>query len=251
MAIDRAILEYINKTGKVVFRVYGWHPYCISLGFRQSKNIINHRKCSEDSIDIVQRPTGGRAVFHAQEVTYSVVIPQTSCFYSSGIQQIYRMISQGLARGVQKLGIPAELQKNKIDLRSHYRKSISVNCFSAAAGSEVMVAGKKLIGSAQRHLEQGVLQHGSILTGDKHLDLPYYLTDLKRDKVSTMIKQLGSKTISIGGYLNREVTYSEVTEVVKEGIQEELKIGFKFDTLTDEERYKVSELQEEFSILSN
>ncbi|MFO7892035.1 MAG: biotin/lipoate A/B protein ligase family protein [bacterium] len=251
MAIDRAILEYINTTGKVVFRVYDWNPYCISLGFRQSSDIINHRKCSDDCIDIVRRPTGGRAVFHAREVTYSVIIPQSSRFFSSGIQKIYKMISLGLARGIQKLGIPAELQKHKIDLRSHYQKSISVNCFSAAASSEVMVDGKKMIGSAQRHLQNGVLQHGSILIGNKHLDLPYYLVHIEQDKVSTMIKKLKHQTVSIGGYLDRNVSYEEVTEVVRKGIQEELEIEFKDDELTPKERIRTSELRDDFSILSN
>jgi len=251
MAMDRAILACINTTGEVVFRIYAWNPYCISLGFRQSKNIINHKKCSEDTIDIVQRPTGGRAVFHAQEVTYSVIIPRTSKFFSSGVQKLYKIISQGLARGIQKLGVPAELQKHKIDLYAHYKKSISVNCFSAAANSEVMVGEKKLIGSAQRHLENGVLQHGSILTGNKHCDLPHYIAGLDKSEASSMIKQLQQKTISIGDYLNREVSYAEVADVLKQGIQEELKVRLREDELTGEETNKVSEFKEEFSILSN
>ena len=250
MATDRAILDCINKTGTVVFRVYQWHPCCISLGFRQPKDIINYKKCSEDKIDIVQRPTGGRAVFHAQEVTYSVIIPNTSKFFSSGIQKIYKIISQGLAKGIQKLGVPADLQRHKIDLRSHYKKSVSVNCFSAAASSEVMVEGKKIIGSAQRHLDKGVLQHGSILTGDKHLELPYYLINLDEDKVSAMIRYLKSQTVSIGGYLKKNVTYEEVAEAVKEGMKEELHIEFQDDEMTSEENAKVSELQNEFTILS-
>jgi len=250
MATDRAILDCINKTGKVVFRVYQWHPYCISLGFRQAADVINYKKCSEDNIDIVQRPTGGRAVFHAQEVTYSVIIPHTSTFFSSGIQKIYKIISQGLARGIQKLGVPAELQRHKIDLRSHYRKSISVNCFSAAASSEVMVEGRKMIGSAQRHLDKGILQHGSILTGEKHLDLPYYLINLDEDKINAMIRYLKNKTVTIGGYLKRDVTYEEVAEAVKQGMKEELQIELEDDDLTSEESSKVSELKNEFSILS-
>lgn len=251
MAIDRAILENINTTGNVLFRVYGWNPYCISLGFRQSSDILNCLKCSENGIDVVKRPTGGRAVFHAQEVTYSVIIPRSSSFFSTGIQKIYKIISRGLARGIQKLGIPAELQKHKIDLHSHYKKSISVNCFSAAASNEVMVEGKKLIGSAQRHLEKGVLQHGSILIGDKHLDLPYYLVQLEKERVNTMIKQLKRQTISVGGYLNKNVTYREVTDVVKKGIQEELGIEFRDDELTSEEKVQALEYRDEFSILKN
>ncbi len=250
MATDRAILDGINKTGKVVFRVYQWNPYCISLGFRQPKDIINFKKCSEDTIDIVQRPTGGRAVFHAQEVTYSVIIPNKSKFFFSSIQKIYKKISQGLARGIQKLGVPADLQRHKIDLLSHYRKSISVNCFSATVRSEVMVEGKKLIGSAQRHLDKGVLQHGSILTGEKHLDLPYYLINLNEDNVNAMIQYLKSQTVSIGGYLNRNVSYEEVAAAVKEGMKEELNIEFQDDELTSEENSRVSELQNEFTILS-
>jgi lipoate-protein ligase A len=76
MAIDQALLDYSWETGSPVFRVYQWNPFCISLGYHQKEDSLDLKMCRQEGVDVVRRPTGGRAVFHALEVTYAVVIPK-------------------------------------------------------------------------------------------------------------------------------------------------------------------------------
>ena len=250
MATDRAVLECAVELGKPTFRVYQWKPHCISLGYNQSLDTIDLDRCRAGGIDVVRRPTGGRAVLHAGEVTYSVIIPRGSSYHFSSIGEIYNLVSRGLVQGIRKLGIPADLEKRSIDLKSHYMSYPSVSCFSAAARHEVVVGKKKLVGSAQRRLSNGILQHGSILTGDGHLTLPDYLRGLKPEERGRMRETLEEKTTSIGGYLGREVDYREVVGAIQKGMEEALSIRFEQTTLTNEEISQIRCFRSQFSILS-
>ena len=100
MAADQALLETAGQTGQPVMRIYQWSPYCISLGYHQSFESIDLAVCKSKGVDVVRRPTGGRAVFHAQEVTYAVIIPKESVFYRENLTELHTVISQGLAGGL-------------------------------------------------------------------------------------------------------------------------------------------------------
>ena len=250
MAVDQATLDYAEIVARPTMRVYRWRPYCISLGFHQKQDRIDIERCSRDGIDIVRRPTGGRAVFHAEEVTYSVVIPKGSESFSSKLEEVYNAISRGLAAGIRKLDVPARLQKRSMDLRNHYKTSISVSCFSAAARHEIMLDEKKLVGSAQRQLPHALLQHGSILTGRAHLDLPDYLADTDEESAGRMKDMIAGKTISIGEYLKRSVHYQEVAHAIKAGMEEELAIKFVDRALIQQEKQQADEECRNFSIYS-
>lgn len=251
MAIDKAILEYADEYGKPTMRVYGWNPYCISLGYHQSVDCIDLDRCKKDVIDVVRRPTGGRAVFHAEEVTYSVIVPRDHPFFSGNISEVYNKISLGLCKGIQKLGVPAQLQKRSLDLRSHYRSSLAASCFSASARNEVLVHGKKLIGSAQRNLSLGILQHGSILVGEAHLKLPEYLADVHDDDKSSMQAAIREKTAVIRDFHKKKILYPEIILSIKSGMEEMLQIVFEQEHITKNEKEKAALLRKNFSILSN
>jgi lipoate-protein ligase A len=251
MAMDKAILEHAAVYGIPTMRVYGWKPYCISLGYHQSTECVDLDRCRRNTIDVVRRPTGGRAVFHAEEVTYSVIIPRNHGFFSSNVSEVYNRISQGLCQGIQKLGIPAQLQKRSLDLRSHYRSSLSASCFSSAARNEVLVNGKKLIGSAQRNLSLGVLQHGSILMGEAHLNLPEYLTHVQKGEKRTMRSTIKEKTATIQDFLNKEITFEEVASAIRSGMMEMCQVKFEDRDLTKTETEKTVLLKNEFSILES
>jgi lipoate-protein ligase A len=250
MAVDQAMLELVMTVGQPTMRVYRWNPPCISLGYHQSSETIDMEQCKRDGIDVVRRPTGGRAVFHAEEVTYAIVIPEGSGFYSTSIEHVYNRISQGLIEGIRHLGIPAVLQKRSLNLRNHYKTPVSVSCFSAAAKHEVMLDGRKLVGSAQRHMQDAILQHGSILTGNAHLNLPKYLKGLgERDK-ERMRKMVEGKTATIGDYLGRTVDYDEVVEALKKGMEEQFSVVLEDKGLADEEKQRAELLYGKFSIYS-
>ncbi|MCK5145769.1 lipoate--protein ligase family protein [bacterium] len=249
MAMDQAILACSEEVGMPTMRMYRWAPYCISLGYHQKLDSIDVAACKDAGIHVVRRPTGGRAVFHAEEVTYSVIIPKSNTQYLDNVAALYMTLSQGLARGIRRMDVPAELEKRSVDLHEHYKKDLSVSCFSAAARHEILVDGKKLVGSAQRHLAEGMLQHGSILIGDAHLDLPKFLSGGTEREKTRLRRAIESKTSSIGACLGRTVEYDEVTPHLRAGMAEQLNICFADASLTDSELGKIEELRSDFTLL--
>jgi lipoate-protein ligase A len=251
MAIDQALLENAIFFGKPTMRVYRWTPHCLSLGYHQSDNTIHFDMCRHRHIDVVRRPTGGRAVLHAEEVTYAVIVPRNASIFQHSIAAVYNLISRGLLAGIQKLGVPAKFEKRSIDLRHHYKRLSSVSCFSAAARCEIVVNGKKLIGSAQRHLSNGILQHGSILLGSTHLVFPELLKDIGQDVQQKMKRKLRSNTVSLQECLGREVSFKEVVTNIKKGMEEKLSVRFIQSDLTKQEEALSRQLWHRFSILLN
>lgn len=208
------------------FRLYGWKPYAISLGANQSFKDIDLEKTEKDGIDVVKRPTGGRAILHAEEITYSVIVPASSGFSA---RELYRTISLGLVRGLNfyDSGLSGvELENMQPDFAQLYRKPSGALCFASTAKSEVKYHGKKVIGSAQRKLNKSILQHGSILAGKFHTGLPEYL-NLDESEITDLNKELNEKTIEIGTILNDKVDYQKLQEALIEGFQEELNINFE------------------------
>lgn len=251
MAIDQALLQNTDTVIQPIMRVYGWSPYCISLGYHQSEDDIDFNLCRERQIDVVRRPTGGRAVLHAEEVTYAVIVPQCASIFQQSITAVYNLISRGLLTGINKLGVPASFEKRSIDLRDHYKKEASISCFSASARHEIVVGGRKLVGSAQRHLPGKILQHGSILLGAAHLTLPELIKKGDNQTKQKMKTELMEKTISLSQCLGRKVSCKEVIESIKKGMEETLSIRFVSRDLTVQERECSERLKERFSIYCN
>jgi len=197
-------------------RFFQWRPYCISWGKHQRIDEIDVEKCTAAGIDVVYRPTGGRAILHAEELTYSVVFSDR-CVGS--IDETYRQISRAIVAGLTALGIPAEMTALQPDFRSLYRQASSTACFSNSAKYEIQVHGKKLVGSAQRRLAGAVLQHGSILVGPYHRRLSEFLNmpDAEKVKIQQLMEQ---KTIEISKV--RDITLEEIKQSLLESFQENL-----------------------------
>ena len=157
-----------NFSGFPVLRVYQWKPYCISLGANQDYNSVDQKKISGDGFDIVKRPTGGRAILHAEELTYSVVYPVSG---DKTPKQIYREINLALKCGLQNyntLLTEIELEHSQPHFPTFYKDVKSALCFAVSAMNELNYQGKKVVGSAQRKIGNVILQHGSILCGSFH-----------------------------------------------------------------------------------
>ena len=163
MARDVAILEAVSE-GKSppTLRLYGWDPPCLTLGRHQGDEAADFLFCSAEDIDVVRRPTGGRALLHHLELTYSVVAPLGEGPLPRGLQDAYRMICGALVQAMQALGVNAELTEGDVNLQLPGPRS-TVPCFEAPAGGEVVVGGRKLIGSAMRAHAGAILQHGAIV----------------------------------------------------------------------------------------
>jgi len=211
-------LELTRKCspGISFFRLYRWQPYCISLGANQKAEEINSEKAQNDNIHIVKRPTGGRAVFHSEEITYSVVV-HLDCGFSPS--QIYKEINNALKKGLSvydnRLDV-AELENIQPDFSAIYKTPLGTACFATSAKSELKLEGKKLIGSAQRKIGNVILQHGSILCGTYHKRIIDYL-NLDNQQKQLVLNDLEKKTIEIETVLNEKVDYSKLGISLKEG----------------------------------
>lgn len=159
MALDQAMLDLAERTGEGFLRLYRWEPWCLSFGRnepalrRYDRHAIEHR-----GLDTVRRPTGGRAVWHARELTYAVAAPGA---YFGALTESYRFIHETLASALRSLGVDATLAGSGPAL------GVGAGaCFAAPAGGEILSHGRKLLGSAQLRQGSAFLQQGSLLLED-------------------------------------------------------------------------------------
>ncbi len=159
MAIDEVLLS-----SKVpVLRFYQWEPCAVSIGRYQNLDDIDLEYCSENGIDIVRRITGGKAVLHEKELTYSFIIDKE--MMPRSIIESYKIISSALVQGLRTLGLTPEMNRSKVINRDN------PICFQETSFNELTINRKKFVGSAQVRKRGKLLQHGSILTGintEKH-----------------------------------------------------------------------------------
>jgi lipoate-protein ligase A len=163
MAIDSALLDEVESSlaTRTIVRFYGWRIPTISLGCNQKvEKAVDADYCLSKGIDIVHRPTGGRAVLHDDELTYAVISNDTASFGDT-IYGNYKRVSEALCLGYNRLGVPAILAPDT-------RKAATPDgdgdppCFLSASRYELMVDGRKIAGSAQRRVRRSFLQHGSM-----------------------------------------------------------------------------------------
>lgn len=159
MAIDQALLDRAERTGEGVVRLYRWSPWCLSFGRHEpALRRYDRVAITRLGLDTVRRPTGGRAVWHARELTYAVAAP--SAWFGS-LGNTYRSIHQTLATALGDLGVEATLAD------AGPATGVGAGaCFASSAGGEVTSHGRKLLGSAQLRQGSAFLQHGSLLLED-------------------------------------------------------------------------------------
>ena len=163
MSRDWVLLEgTATGTTPSTLRLYGWRPPCLSLGRHQGTEAADLSFCRAAGIDVVRRPTGGRAVLHHLELTYAVAAPLDSGALPRALQDAYRLICSALVAACTALGVATELTSGEVNMMLPGPRSV-VPCFNAPAGGEVVVGDRKLIGSAMRAHDGAVLQHGAIL----------------------------------------------------------------------------------------
>ena len=164
MAADEAMLIALSE-GKISpsLRFYGWDPPAVSIGYFQKLNMeIDVAACAEQGIDVVRRLTGGRAVLHEAELTYSLVVRENAPGIPTSVTDSYLYFSRAIVAGLQQLGITAQMQQPEPQQRL-VRSVSSAACFDAPSHYEITVGGRKLVGSAQIRRDGVLLQHGSIL----------------------------------------------------------------------------------------
>ncbi|MBL7200331.1 MAG: lipoate--protein ligase family protein [Anaerolineae bacterium] len=241
MAIDEAILLSVSAgTSLPTLRFYGWKPPCVSVGYAQSlRGEVDLDACRALGYTWVRRPTGGRAVLHIDELTYSVAAPQADPRVAGDILTSYRRLSLGLVSGLRLLGCDATQAA-----RQHNRDAVaeSAACFDVPAPYEVTALGRKLVGSAQARRRGVVLQHGSLpLTGDVArladvLSLPAHGRQELREK-------LCRRAIVLDEALGRAVSWEEAAAALAEGFVEALNLRLEPGGLSAGEQAEADRLQ--------
>jgi lipoate-protein ligase A len=175
MKADCHLLERAPEQNTVYLRLYSWSPPAVSLGYMQSPDsILDNKVIVKKGVEWAVRPTGGRAVLHWNDLTYALVFPADLREMGRTISESYSVISGCLVRGLALAGIPSETRDSSIEYSATAR-NLRLPCFLSPNRSEIMVQGKKLVGSAQKRTPQAVLQHGSIPLDGSFRRLPEFL----------------------------------------------------------------------------
>ena len=234
MAVDGAIVRAVAaELVPPTLRFYAWEPACLSLGRAQKVSDVDLQALWATGFGLVRRPTGGKAILHVDELTYSVVAPQEEPRVAGGIVSSYRRLSAGLVRGIERLGVTGLVA----DQRAENRHLEGPVCFEVPSDYEITVGGRKLVGSAQMRARGVVLQHGTVpLYGD--ISRICALLAAHPDPV-----RVHARATTVEEALGRRVTWNEAAEAVKEGFSEALYLRLEPGVLTDEERAWAEELR--------
>ena len=213
-----------------MLRLYRWMPWAISLGRNQMEGDIDGEKCRRDGIDVVRRPTGGRAILHAEELTYCVVMRTER----RSVLQVYNDISRALVRGLNLFGVDVSLQRSQLDFARQYRSAASIPCFASSARYEIEWRGRKLVGSAQRRYGASggdiVLQHGSILCGPAHRRLAEYLATNDTEAVRAVQETLQQKTVDLSEITRSAIDIHALSACIRKGFEEAWGIVFSTES---------------------
>lgn len=199
MQIDSDLLEYAikNQLKEPIFRLYGWSPACVSLGRNQKSDFLDLAFLKQNNIDYVRRLTGGRALLHDNEITYSYICPASFLENGENVVNSYKEISKILIAALKKLDIELDFGGiKKVNGHKDY-------CMLVSTGADLCYQNRKLIGSAQFRKEGYILQHGSILYDyDKEL-----LEKIFKEEVDT------SSIISIKE-INSNITKKDILKML-------------------------------------
>lgn len=241
MALDEALLIAAARGGPPTLRLYGWSGPCVSMGrFQDLSEGLDAALCAARGVDLVRRPTGGRAILHLPgEVTYSVAAPAEEPHLAGGIMDSYRSINQALVAGLALLGIRAAMRERPPlwpDV------GVGIGCFEEAYRHEVYWAGRKLVASAQRRQAGGLLQQGSIPGRETGAELASLLR-LDPARRVTLARDLQERTGTLRRALDRDPDFAEVAAALAEGFRRTWRITLVQAEPTLEERAHAASLE--------
>ncbi len=227
MALDEALLDW-HSEGLIppVIRFYEWNPATLSIGYFQSvEKEIDMEAVRRLGLGFVRRPTGGRGVLHEHELTYSVIVSEDYPDMPATVTEAYRVISEGLLKGFQSLGLEAYFSiPNTPDKLQALKSPKTAVCFDTPSWYELVVEGKKVAGSAQTRQKGVILQHGAILLDlddEKLVQTFKFSTDEAREKVKKSINQ---KAVAINKLLQKTIPIDICKVAFRDGFSEALNI---------------------------
>jgi lipoyl(octanoyl) transferase len=247
MAVDEAILQSLaDGHGTPTLRFFGWQPPCLSLGYAQAAAEVAADRLAAHGYDLVRRPTGGRAILHTDELTYSVIAPMNEPRVMGGVLESYQQLSAGLLAGLQRLGLGVRADK-KYDGSEALAKGPV--CFEVPSNYEITVANgatpRKLLGSAQVRKRGVVLQHGTLpLTGDlgRICDVLVFSSDEARQAARARLQE---RAATVAEVLGEAVTWARAAEALADGFASVLNLELVEAPLSEREDALAHQLRDE------
>ena len=242
MAIDEAIFhETIKNKKPPTIRFYSSRPVAVSIGyFQDARTEVNIEKCHRAGVDVVRRITGGKAVFHCNEITYCVAAGDQEKIFPSDISGTYKVISKCIARGLAYLGIRADLAE---DGRIGAGEELKSCCFSVPSKNELLVEERKICGSAQVRRRGGFLQHGSLLLAFDPGEIASLLLPARTPE---QVEKLREAVTAINEELASPGDVQKICLQLKRGFTDELGIKLAEETLTPAEEKLKNELMKKY-----
>jgi lipoyl(octanoyl) transferase len=242
MALDESILEHIGRGESApTLRLYAWTPACLSLGHAQPYADVDLPRLKQHGWEVVRRATGGRAILHTDELTYSVIAPSDEPRVEGSVLESYNRLAQALLLAVKSLEIPVEMKEGKAIVGGTQNPV----CFEVPSTYEITVNGKKLIGSAQARKKEGVLQHGSLpLTGDltRICQALVFENESARETAS---QRLLERATTVESALGRRVSWETASQAFIHTFEAQLGLSFESGDLSESESRRADELVRE------
>lgn len=236
MAVDEALARMHDQPSRLpTLRLYTWTPPALSLGYFQKTGGIRFDELKRLGIVPVRRITGGRAVLHFGDLTYSIAMSSAGKI-PAGVSASYRCLSRGLLAGFAILGIDAALGSDRSG------RGAPDTCFALSTGADIVFNGKKFVGSAQKRIGSSLLQHGSILL---HSQVEI-LNRIFANGATNDEKMLRTQVTCLGDILGRPIDPEEAGRAIVEGFARALEIEFFSDHLTDHEERTARELLDKY-----
>ncbi len=243
MAVDEAILESTaNCLQPTTLRLYSWNPFCLSLGYAQSIADIDENRLSKRGWNVVRRPTGGKAILHADELTYSICASQDDPHVQGSVLESYQHLSKGLMAALQNIGLTANSEPHKAPSERNTTKPI---CFEIPSDYEITLNEKKIIGSAQARKKNGVLQHGAIpLFGDitRITEVLQYSNEKERAVSRTLLLNHATTLEEQAG---QKITWKKLAHALINGFGNALAVEIRTGHLSELERRRAKQILEE------
>ncbi len=246
MAVDEVLLGKMGAPGACpILRFYTWSRPAITIGYFQGvQDVFDLEAIEANGWSFVRRLTGGRAVFHNDELTYSVLLPHDAPQAAGDVLESYKSLSRGLMAGLRNLGVEAELvSPPRKGMGRRGSAARSANCFASSSWYEIQVGGRKLVGSAQRRMSQGILQQGSILVSTGQFD-KFFQVLLRRGQGSTGLSKggEGARMTSLMDVTKRPVDLAGAKRAILKGFAETYQIRFETVNLSDADEMAAGEL---------
>lgn len=242
MAVDEAILAAVAAgNSPPTLRLYTWNPPCLSLGYGQRTRAADTERLAERGWSLVRRPTGGLAILHTDELTYSLSLPLDDPLAGGGIVESYRRISTALLAALESLGAQPHADRKDKDAAPNP----SPVCFETPSHYEITVDGRKLVGSAQARKGGGLLQHGTLpLTGDlaRICDALAYPDEAARAAAKAEVR---ARAITLAEALGGEIGWQTAADAVAQGFASALDVTLTRGELTPDERNAAERLTAE------